>query len=174
MSIYGPIVTKACFAALLLALAAPAAGQQTRTADPGAASPAAQLTDLSWMEGTWESEGFGGKLNETYSAPAGGQMPGHFRMVADGKPGFYELVMLAQIGPTVEYRVRHFNPDMTGWEEKDKFVRFPLVAVEKDAWYFDGYTLKRTGPDTSLHIIRVKRTGGEPSEVVLSYRRVKP
>ena len=101
-------------------------------------------------------------------------MPGHFRAVKDGKADLYEFVMMAEVGGSLEYRVRHFNPDMTAWEDKTTFVRFPLVAVEKDAWYFDGYTLKRTGPDTAVHIVRVKRGDGEATDVVLPYRKVKP
>ena len=159
--------------AFALAGALPAAAQQTRVAVPGAPPPAARLADLAWLEGSWVGDGFGAKLSETYGAPAGGQMAGHFGAVKDGKADFYEFLMMAEVDGSLEYRVRHFNPDMTAWEDKATFVRFPLVAVEKDVWYFDGYTLKRTGPDTAVHIVRVKRGDGKPAEVVLPYRRIK-
>lgn len=145
----------------------------TRTATPGATPPAAQLSDLAWMEGTWIGEGFGADLQETYSAPVGGQMPGHFRVVRAGKPEMYEFVMIVQLGATIEYRVRHFNSDMTAWEEKDKFVRFPLIAVEKDVWFFDGLTIRRTAPDRAEHVVRIKRKDGSEEEAVLRYRRAK-
>jgi hypothetical protein len=164
----------AALVAVALGAAAPAAAQQTRTAEPGARPPAATLADLAWLEGTWTGDGFGARLTETYTAAAAGQMAGHFSAVKDGKADFYEFVMMAEVGDSLEYRVRHFNPDMTAWEDKATFVRFPLVAVEKDAWYFDGYTLQRTGPDTAVHIVRVKRGDGKPGDVVLPYRRVKP
>lgn len=158
----------------LTAVTPATAGPLTRSLVPGSSPPKASLADLSWIEGEWEGAGFESILRETYSSAAGGQMVGHFSAVKDGKPGFYEFIMLAQVGDTIEYRVRHFNPDMTAWEEKNHFIRFPLVAVEKDHWFFDGYTLRRTGPDTADHIIRVKRGSGPEQEVVLKYWRVKP
>jgi hypothetical protein len=159
--------------ALVLLAGAPAAAQHTRTATPGTTPPAASLADLAWLEGEWTGEGFDSVLHENYSRAVGGQMPGHFYAAKDGRPTFYEFVMLAQVGNSIEYRVRHFNPDMTAWEDKDRFIRFPLVAVEKDVWYFDGLTIRRTGPDSSDHIVRVKRKDGSEEDAVLHYRRAK-
>ena len=159
---------------LSLASAAPALSQQTRVLEPGAASPAARVSDLAWLVGEWRGEGFSATLFETYSAPIGGQMPGHFYVANDGKPSMYEFVMIAEVGDSIEYRVRHFNPDMTAWEEKERFVRFPLVAAEGDAWYFDGLTIRRTGPDSSEHVVRIKGKDGTVSEAVLRDQRVRP
>jgi hypothetical protein len=161
------IICAACFSSLAIA-------QDVRVADPAKPSPPARIADFAWLEGTWVGEGFGAELRETFSQAVGGQMPGHFSVVSKGKPSMYEFEMLAEVGPSLEYRVRHFNPDMTAWEEKDKFVRFPLVAVEKDVWFFDGFTLRRTGPDTAVHIVRIKRKDGTTEDAVLNYRRTKP
>lgn len=160
--------------AVLLWLEPAAAAQLTRSLGPGATSPAARVSDLDWLVGEWTGEGFGAALYETYSAPIGGQMPGHFYIAQDGKPSMYEFVMIAEVGNSIEYRVRHFNPDMTAWEDKDHFVRFPLVAAEKDAWYFDGLTIRRTGPDTSEHVVLIQAKDGTTSEQVLRYRRAAP
>jgi hypothetical protein len=43
--------------------------------------------------------------------------------------------------------------------------------VDKDAWYFDGLTIRRTGPDSAEHIVRIKGKDGKTSEAVLKYRR---
>jgi hypothetical protein len=158
---------------LLLLAPVPAVAEQTRTLAPGAQSPAAKVSDLAWLVGEWTGEGFGAQLYETYSAPIGGQMPGHFYVAKDGKPSMYEFVMIAETGDSIEYRVRHFNPDMTAWEDKASFVRFPLVAVEGDSWFFDGLTIRRTGPDTADQIVLIKQKDGKESEEILHYRRVK-
>jgi hypothetical protein len=159
-------------AAAVAAHAAPADSPlRTRTVAAGQAPPAASIADLAWLEGEWTGEGFDSALHENYSAPIGGQIPAHFYAVQDGKPTFYEFETFAQIGNSLEFRVRHFNPDMTAWEDKDRVVRFPLVAVDRDVWYFDGYTVLRTGPDTADHIIRIRRKDGTESEAVLHYRR---
>ena len=165
--------SRALLALALLLAAAPAAAQQTRALAPGAQSPPAKAADLAWQVGEWSGEGFGAKLHESYSAPIGGQMPGHFTVARDGKPEMYEFVMIAEVGDSIEYRVRHFNPDMTAWEDKGKFIKFPLVAADRDVWYFDGLTIRRTGPDTADHIVRVKGKDGKVAEAVLSYRRAK-
>lgn len=166
---------------IILASAVPTFAAQTiagddaplvREAIPGEPSPRASVADLAWLEGDWIGDGFDSVLRENYSEATGGQMPGHFWAVKDGKPDFYEFVMVAEVGNSIEYRVRHFNPDMTAWEDKERFVRFPLVAKEKDIWYFDGLTIRRTGPDSADHIVRVKRKDGSLSDALLHYRRV--
>ena len=164
----------AAFALALCLAPCPGFAQQTRVLAPGTSSPAAKVSDLSWLVGEWTGEGFGAKLHESYSAPIGGQMPGHFYVARDGKPEMYEFVMIAEVGDSIEYRVRHFNPDMTAWEDKDHFVRFPLVAVDADNWHFDGLTIRRTGPDSADHIVRIKGKDGTTSEAVLKYRRMGP
>ncbi len=173
---YGRLVRTAIALAFCLALAASPAGaeQQTKVRAPGTSSPAAKVADLGWLVGEWTGEGFGSVLHETYSAPVGGQMPGHFYAAKNGKADFYEFVMIAEVGSSIEYRVRHFNPDMTAWEDKDHFVTFPLVAAEQDNWYFDGLTIRRTGPDSAEHIVRIRHKDGKTDEAVLRYRRVKP
>src|ERR1700710_1343894 len=115
--------------ALLLLTSAPAVCAQ---AVPTPAPPApASIKDFAWLEGTWAGEGFGAQVEEVYSAPAGGQMPGHWRMVDKGKPDLYEFVLLTEVNGSVEYRVRHVEPDMSAREDKDKFIAFPLVSVGK-------------------------------------------
>ena len=134
--------------------------------------PRASLNDLSWLAGEWTGEGFGLVLHENFSAPVGGQMAAHFYGAKDGKPQFYEFETIAQDGDSLVFRVKHFNPDMTGWEEKDKFVSFPLIAVDKDVWRFDGLTIPRTGPDTAEHVVTVKHGNGAGEDAVLLYHRV--
>ena len=39
-------------------------------------------------------------------------------------------------------RLKHFNADLTGWEEKDDMVTFRLLGLEPCAAYFHGLTLR--------------------------------
>jgi hypothetical protein len=80
---------------------------------------------------------------------------------------------IVQVGASLEYRLKHFNQDLTGWEEKNQVVTFRLVAVEKDAWYFDGLTVRRDGPDGMVGAVRIDSKDGPPREAVFRYRRVK-
>ena len=154
-------------------LAAASHAQETRALKPGASSPPARLEDLAWLQGQWEAAGLSGPATEVYSSPAGGQIAGHFRQLRDGRVWFFEIMAIAQVGPSLEYRLKHFNEDLTGWEEKGTVVTFPLVAVERDAWYFDGLTIRRDGADGMIGAVRIGNKDGSSREAVFKYRRVK-
>jgi hypothetical protein len=98
----------------------------------------------------------GGVSEEIWSPPAGGAMMGTYRLLKDGKPLFYEFLLLVEEGGTLNLKLKHFNPDLTGWEEKGDFVDFPLVALEERAAHFDGLTFERQ-PDGTLHIYLLLR-----------------
>jgi hypothetical protein len=163
------------FLIALLALLAlsPLRAQETKQAVPGAAPPPARVADLAWLAGTWEGEGLGGPAREVYSAPMGGQMVGHFVQARGEGIWFYEIMTIAEARGSIEFRLKHFNADLTGWEEKAEVRRFPLVAVGKDAWYFDGLTIRRDGPNGMVGAVRIGKKDGTSEEAVFRYRRVK-
>lgn len=159
------------FTAFVLAVSTPVAAQHTR-AMTDATPPPASVDQLAWLAGSWVGSGMGARVTETYSAQLGGRITGHFAM-ADGKGGvaFTELVDYVPMGRSLAYRVRHFNPDMTGWEDKTgKAVLFPLVAVEKDHWFFDGMTIERTAADAMTMWVRTSHKG-KASEVPFHFTR---
>ncbi|BBC71383.1 conserved hypothetical protein [Altererythrobacter sp. B11] len=168
---------RAILAAFCLVTAVPAAAQDqpalTRSAQEGAERPAAVIADLAWLAGSWEGPGIGGApAQESYSAPFGGTMAGTF-VQEDGKGGvmFYEFIQLAEDGGSLVMRLKHFGPDMTGWEEPAEFASFPLIAREGGNWYFDGLTLERQGPDVLRIAVRVREDDGSTSELLFPLRR---
>jgi hypothetical protein len=166
-------------AAAMLGAQAPAGPAQgstpnTLTLAPDAPRPAARVADLSWLSGRWVGEGLGGQIDEVWSEPAGGAMVGYFRLVKDGKPVFYEILTLLESEGSVEMRLKHVNPDMTGWEEKDRFVTFRLVKHDATGAYFSGLTFRRTGADTMDGYLALRnRTDGTVREEKFVYRRVR-
>ena len=57
-------------------------------------------------------------------------------------------------------RVKHFNPDMTGWRGKEPFHPLPAGRDRKTMRrYFDGLTIRRTGPDTAESCRQGQRRG---------------
>ena len=171
-------------ASVLISAATPAAAQEapvykdTRVLAPGQKSPPATLDQLAWLAGTWRGDGLGAPAAEIYSSPQAGQIAGYF-LQEDGKGGvrFYELVQIVQRGASLAYRVRHFNADLTGWEDAKGGVAvdFPLVAIEGDSIYFDGLTIRRDGAGGLRTWVRIDSRDGKPArEASFSYRRTGP
>jgi hypothetical protein len=119
----------------------------TMKLDADAKSPPATLKDVAWLVGRWTGEGLGGQVEEVWTPPVHGQMMGMFRLVKEGKIVFYEFLTLAEHEGTIEMRIKHFNANMTGWEEKEKFLTFKLVKSEGDRVYLGGFTVERKGDD---------------------------
>ena len=158
-------------AALLVAVSAQA--QETRTAPDGHVPPPATVARLGWLTGHWVGAGIdGAPAQEVYSAPSGGALAGHL-VPEDGKGGvaFYEILQIAEHGGSLVYRLKHFGADLAGWEEKAEVVAFPLVAIEGEALYFDGLTLRRDGQDGLISAVQVRRSDGSTAEYVFRYRR---
>ncbi len=131
----------------------------------GAPRPPATIGSMGWLAGRWQGEGLGGSVEETWAEPAGGSMVGYFRLVKDGKPVFYEIMTLLEVEGSLELRLKHVNPDMTGWEEKADFVTFKLAKLEQDAAYFSGLTFRRVHPDRlELYLALRNRTDGSVRE----------
>jgi hypothetical protein len=157
--------------ALLLA-AAPAHAAETRTASEGHVPPPATVAQLAWLCGIWTGEGIGGaKATEAYSPPGAGSIAGHF-VQEDGEGGvqFLEIMQIVEVGGSLVYRLKHFDNAFVGWEEKDRHVSFPLVAIEQEAAYFSGLTLRREG-DVLISAVLVRQADGSVREYVFRYAR---
>jgi hypothetical protein len=163
------------FALAALLLAAPAAAQETRQRVAGAPAARATIADAAWLVGTWRGPGIGGApALETYTAPAGGQMSGHFEQLdAKGAVQFYEFIQIVEKGGTLLYRLKHFDAELGGWEAKEAAAaeEFALVAVEPGALHFDGLSLYRRGADAVRAVVRVGEKDGGHRELAFDYSR---
>lgn len=135
-------------------------------------SPNAKLEDVAWISGHWKGESMGGEIEEVWTSPLGGSMMGSFKLVADGKVVFYELETISEEGETLILRLKHFNPELKGWEEKDETEDFRLVKITADAVYFDQLTFKKNGENKlNIYVVIAKTSGQE--EMLFQYQRVK-
>ena len=141
--------------------------ENTLTLIEGATSPKASIQDLAWYAGRWVGKGFGGDLEENFGPAMGNSMIGSFRLVQDGQPIFYEFLAILEENGSLAYKVKHFNPDLVGWETKDKYVTFPLVKLGEQAVWFDGLTIKRSGNKVTSYLAFEEK--GEISETVLHF-----
>ncbi|MGS2738443.1 DUF6265 family protein [Sinomicrobium sp. M5D2P17] len=133
-------------------------------------SPAGQLSELSWISGHWQGTALGGVTEEVWGSPLGGSMMGSFKLVVNDVVKFYELCTISQQDETLLLRIKHFDKDLKGWEEKDESETFRLVRMEKDKAYFDGLTFEKTGKDEiSIHVLFEE--SGE--EMTFQYKRAE-
>ena len=135
-------------------------------------SPRANLTAVNWLTGHWRGEAFGGLVEEVWSPPMGGSMMGAFKLVVESQVQFYEIETISQVNDTLIFRLKHFNKDLTGWEEKDKTVDFKLVKVTDNKVYFNGLTIERLS-DKEINIYVAIEHEGNTTEEKFNYKRVE-
>ncbi len=165
-------VTAAC-AALMAPLAADAAERLTANTvklSAGEKSPPATLADMAWLTGHWIGEAFGGTNEELWNAPAGKDMSGMYRLLKDGRTIFYELMLVTEVNGSLEFRLKHFNADLTGWEEKAEVISFPLVAKRDGAMLFQGMSFHPDGDKLTIHLA-IEDKDKPLEEATFSYRR---
>lgn len=138
---------------------------------PGEAPAADPLSDVAWIAGHWQADALGGRCEEVWAPPQGSSMVGKFKLVDDGNIDFHEILSLAEEQGSLALKLKHFNADLTGWEEKDEVRVFPLVKIEPEAAYFDGMTFRRIGPDTLQVHVAISREGAV-EEAEFLYHRV--
>jgi len=152
--------------------AAEPATENILTLAPGESSPPASIGDVAWIAGAWQGEALGGRCDEVWSPPAGGAMMGMFRLVKNGQPVFYELLVISQEQGSLILRLKHFGPHLKGWEKQAETVDFPLVKLTPTAAYFSGLTFRRDGADRLRVFVSSKQKDGSITELRFDYTRV--
>lgn len=139
---------------LLLFFCISATGQRTAT-------KVFDINDYFWLSGAWSGTGFGGISEEIWSQPSpNGTMMGIYRHLnSNGATNFYEFMILDKAG----IRFKHFNEDLTGWETKDTFITFKIIAFTPDKIVMDGLTYERKSDDELE--VRLEITRGDKVDV---------
>lgn len=133
--------------------------------------PPAKLADLDWLEGRWDGTGFGARAEEIWTGVDGQSLLGMFRLVKDGSPLFYEIIVIVEEAGSLVMRLKHFDSTLKGWEEKEVFVSFPLVKLEGRTAWFEGLTYSR-GDDDKLRVwLLQKSKDGAAKEAEFVFER---
>lgn len=168
------MMVKTVVGVLAMLAAGPLMAQETRMAGKDAAPVQATLADAAWLSGTWSGAGIGGATaHESWLAPSGNTMVGTFvQETGTGAIMFTEHMYLMEQGGSLVVKLKHFNPDLTGWEEKDAMVTFGLIGVEPCALYFEALTYRCDGKGGMIVAVRMKSDTPEPQELVFRFRKV--
>jgi hypothetical protein len=125
---------------------------QVRTLEKDQTPGKGKVEDLSWIEGVWVGTGLGGDCEEVWMPAVDGHIIGTFRFWEDGKLVFSEFMNIVQEGETFSMKLKHFNPDLSPWEEKDKWTTFRLVEIGENFVSFSGLTMQRIGDEMILQL----------------------
>lgn len=125
------------------------------------------IENYEWMVGDWIGDGFGGVSEESWAPAVDGVMMGMYRHHKDGEIVFYEFLLLDETG----LKLKHFNADITSWEEKDDFVFFEMVEASENLLKLKGLEFERKS-DTEMEIrLRLKNSSGEVRTEIFSMKR---
>jgi hypothetical protein len=140
--------------------------------EDGMESPPATIDDVKWIAGNWTGPAFGGIGEEMWGQPRDGSMMGSYRLVQNDKVIFYEIQTFVEQGNSLVFRLKHFNPDLSGWEDKEASaaVVFPLVKVSDHAVFFDGITFRKLENGTLQLHLRLDSGDGKEYEESFLYQ----
>ncbi|WP_086617707.1 DUF6265 family protein [Erythrobacter tepidarius] len=160
-------------AVLALLGAQPVIAQETRVGEPDFVSPPATIDAATWLVGQWSGTGIAGaEAHEDWLPPSGDTMVGSFvQETPEGGIMFTEHMYLMEHEGSLVLRLKHFNPDLTGWEEKDGMLSFRLLSAEPCALYFSAVTYRCDGEGGMLIAVRMKSDTPKPHELVFRFRR---
>lgn len=129
---------------LILAISISTYSQEEKILEP-------KLENITWIAGTWHGKAFSGTTEEIWSEPSGGSMMATFKLIVDGKVTFYEIEVIREIENSLILQLKHFGPDLKGWETKDETVDFPLKYITANKVVFEGMTFEKVS-DNEMNI----------------------
>ncbi len=139
------------------------------------------LADFVWLEGHWQGNWGPRSAEQVWMSPKAGLMLGTFRLVEDDKTLVIELLTLIQKPDGIEFRFRHFTPELVAWEKLDPTLLTLESADAKQAIFVnpvDGQprrsVLTRLDPDTYVARSEIVPDSGETQVVEITYHRLKP
>ncbi len=129
--------------------------------------PTVKIEDFGFLQGYWSGTGFGGHSEETWMPPVDGRMFGIFKQSVKSELVFTEFMEIVETDSGFVLRLKHFNPDFSGWEEKNDHVTFELSSVSANKAVFGGLSYEIVAPNALQ--IRLKMRNDDGSTVTETF-----
>jgi len=129
------------------------------------------INDFGFLQGYWQGTGFGGESEEIWMPPSGGRMFGVFKQSQDSELVFTEFMEILESDEGFLLRLKHFNPDFSGWEEKDEHLTFKLTSVSKTKAVFGGLSYEITSPNSLQIRLKMFDDNGESVTEIFDFER---
>lgn len=111
-----------------------------------------KISDFNWLANFWVGEGLDGYCEEVWLPAIDNAMHGIFRFVVNGKIIFTEYMILEKLDDNIYLKIKHFNRDLSAWEEKDQWTIFPFIKLEDQKAYFKGITFERLNDQLTIQL----------------------
>ena len=92
---------------------------------------------------------------------------GMYRHLKDDKLVFYEFLILDKIG----LRLKHFHPDLKGWEEKDDTTFFEMIDYSPTIIEMKGLIFEKKTDNLMEIRLKLNRNGKVETEVFTMLRQ---
>ncbi|MCH6199422.1 DUF6265 family protein [Aquiflexum sp. LQ15W] len=110
------------------------------------------IQELDWLAGYWIGTGLGGDCEELWLPPMDNSMIGTFRFIMEGELIFSEYMHMIEEDGRLSLKIKHFNRDLTAWEEKEDWTVFKFIKTEGQTAYFSGITFHRAGDELMIRL----------------------
>jgi hypothetical protein len=94
------------------------------------------LADLRFLAGAWTGAAGGTIVEEHWSTASNHTMIAMYREMEKDHTTFYEFLVLSDEDGKVVLRMKHFDKNLTGWEEKDQSVLFDATEISTNRVLF--------------------------------------
>ncbi len=136
-----------------------------------AQQPSVSIEDFGFLQGYWQGTGFGGQSEEVWMPPVDGRMFGVFKQSQDSELIFTEFMEIVETEEGFILRLKHFNPDFSGWEEKDDNVTFKLTSVSENNAVFGGLSYEVIESNKLQVKLRMRNDDGSTVTEVFDFTR---
>ncbi|MEX0899504.1 MAG: DUF6265 family protein [Gammaproteobacteria bacterium] len=135
----------------------------------------ADLGSMEWLACSWRGTGLDADAQLTFAPPLGGSMMGMFKSADEERVIFYELIVIGEFDGEMAVRLKHFRPDMTGWEMHDRWMEFKLLdAVHGRLAQFDGLSFRLEDDGSMRATVLSRQRDGSEESLEFVYHRVEP
>jgi len=126
---------------------------------------------IAWLTGDWVGDGFGGVSYEHWSEPIEGIMLATYRHVSEEKNNFFELISISENKDgSLVMKLRHFNPDLTAWEDEEGQLVWKMKAISDSSVTFGPCTYTLTEPN-KMEISLIMNNDGKVETELFTFLR---
>lgn len=126
--------------------------QEVLSLDKEQSAGSGSIQDLGWISGYWTGSGLGGDCEELWLPAKDNGMVGTFRFIMNGELIFSEYMNMVEEDGKLSLKIKHFNRDLTAWEEKEDWTVFKFIKTEGQTAYFSGITFHRDGDELKIRM----------------------